>query len=47
MREELTGSCRKLRSEELHDLYFSPNLMRWVGHVACMGNMRNPYRILV
>jgi hypothetical protein len=34
-----------LHSEELHNLYSSPNItwqiktrtMRWVGHVACMG----------
>jgi hypothetical protein len=22
-------------------------MMRWAGHVACMGGMRNAYRILV
>jgi hypothetical protein len=35
-------------------LYASPNIrifksrrVRWVGHVACMGEMRNTYKILV
>jgi hypothetical protein len=42
-------------NEELNDLYFSPNIvwvtisrrMRWVGHVACMGERRGIYRVLV
>ena len=46
---------RKLRNEELNDLYPSPNIVRviksrrisWVGHVACMGEMRGVYRVLV
>jgi hypothetical protein len=41
--------------EELHNLYSSPNIIimiksrriRWVGHVARMGETRNAYRILV
>jgi hypothetical protein len=44
----------KLHNEELHSLYSSPDIiriksrrMRWTGHVACMGEMRNAYRILV
>jgi hypothetical protein len=44
-RDEVTGECRRLHNEQLHDLYFSPNIiwviksrrMRWMGHVACMG----------
>jgi hypothetical protein len=36
-------------------LHASPNIirkvksrrMRWVGHIVCMGQMRNAYRILV
>jgi transcription termination factor 2 len=44
-----------LHNEELHNLYSSPNIiriiksrrMRWAGHVARMGETRNPYRILV
>jgi hypothetical protein len=49
------GSWRKLHSDELHDLYSSPNIgrvvksrrMRWVGHVARMGVGRCVYRFLV
>jgi hypothetical protein len=41
-------------NEELHSLYSLPNIirviksrrMRWVGHVAQMGEKRNEYRIL-
>jgi hypothetical protein len=40
----VTGEWRKLHSEELHNLYSSPNIirqiksrrMRWAGHVARM-----------
>jgi hypothetical protein len=54
-RDEVTGDWRKLHNEELHNLYFSPNIirmiksrrMRWAGHVARMGDKRNAYRILV
>jgi hypothetical protein len=43
-RDEVTGESRKLHSEELHNLYSSPNIIRrvksrrirWVGHVARM-----------
>jgi hypothetical protein len=52
-REEVAGGWRRLHSEELHNLYGSPNIirviksrrMRWMGHVACMGEMRNAYSI--
>jgi hypothetical protein len=45
----MTGSCRKLHNEELHNLYSSPNIirivklrrMRWVEHVARMGPKRS------
>jgi hypothetical protein len=54
-RAEVTGEWRKLHSEELHILYFSPNIirriklrrMRWAGHVARMGEERNVYRVLI
>jgi hypothetical protein len=54
-RDEMTGERRKLHNEELHNLYSSPSIiriiklrrMRWVGHVARMGEKRNTYRLLV
>ena len=54
-RDEVTGELRKLHNEELGDLYCSPNIvraiksrrMRWVGHVARIGERRGVYRILV
>jgi hypothetical protein len=44
----VTGEWRKLLNKELHDLYSSPSIiriiksrrMRWVGHVARMGERR-------
>jgi hypothetical protein len=54
-RDEVTEDWRKLHNEELHDLYSSPRILRmiksrrlrWVGHVARMGEKRNAYRLLV
>jgi hypothetical protein len=54
-RDGVTGGWRKLYNEELHNLYSSPSIiritksrrMRWVGHVARMGEKRNVYRLLV
>jgi hypothetical protein len=54
-RDEVTGEWRRLHNEELNDLYSSPNIirviksrrMRWMGHVARMGERRGAYRILV
>ena len=54
-RDEVTGEWRRLHNEELNDLYSSPNIvrviksrrMRWVGHVARMGEERGAYRVLV
>jgi hypothetical protein len=47
-RDEVTGGCRKLYNEELHNLYTSPNIigviklrMGWSGHVVHMGEMRS------
>jgi hypothetical protein len=44
-KREEDGSWRKLHNDELHSLYYSPNIirviksrrMRWAGHVARMG----------
>jgi len=51
--EEVTGGYRRLHNEELHNLYYSQNIiranesrMRWEGHVACMREMKNSYKIL-
>ena len=54
-RGEVTREWRKLHNEELNDLYCLPNIvrviksrrMRWVGHVACIGERRGVYRVLV
>jgi hypothetical protein len=54
-RDEVTGEWRKLYNEELNNLYSSPNIvrviksrrMRWVGHVARMGEERGVYRVVV
>ncbi|KAJ4444040.1 hypothetical protein ANN_05829 [Periplaneta americana] len=52
-RDEVTGEWRKLHNAELHALYSSPDIirniksrrLRWVGHVARMGESRNAYRV--
>ena len=49
------GEWRKLRNEELSDLYSLPSIvrvvksrrMRWAGHVARMGEDRGVHRVLV
>jgi hypothetical protein len=54
-RDGVTGGWRKLHNEELHNLYSLPSIiriikssrMRWVGHVARMGEKRNVYRLLI
>jgi hypothetical protein len=53
--DEVTGEWRKLHSEELHNLYSSPDIirqtksrrMRWAGHVARMGEETKAYKVLV
>ena len=53
--DEVTGEWRRLHSEEINDLYCSPNIvrviqsrrMRWAGHVVRMGEERVLYRVLV
>jgi hypothetical protein len=49
-RDEVTGEWTK----ELHILYSSPSIrqiksrrLRWAGHVACMGEERNVYKVLM
>jgi hypothetical protein len=54
-RNKAVGSWRKLHNEEAHNLYSLPSIiriiksrrMRWAGHVACIGENKNAYRILV
>ncbi|KAJ4451145.1 hypothetical protein ANN_02587 [Periplaneta americana] len=54
-RDEVTGEWRKLHNAELHAFYSSPDIirniksrrLRWAGHVACMSESRNAYRVLV
>jgi hypothetical protein len=54
-RGDMMGGWRNLHSEELCDLYPSPNIirniklrrMRWAGHMAQMGEKMNVYRLLV
>jgi hypothetical protein len=54
-RDEVTGGWKKLHNEELHNLYYSPSIiriikwrrMRWVGHVARMGERTKACRLLV
>jgi hypothetical protein len=54
-KREEDGSWRKLHNDEFHSLYSSLNIvrviksrtMRMAGHVACMGDGRGVYRVLV
>jgi hypothetical protein len=53
-KREEDGSWRKLYNDELHNLYSSPNVrvikssrLRWVGHVAPMGEGRGVYGVSV
>jgi hypothetical protein len=54
-RNEVMGEWMKWQNEELHNLYSSPDIirqlksrrMRWAGHVACMGEDRKVYKVLV
>jgi hypothetical protein len=50
-----TDHGKKLHNDELHSLYSSLNIvrviklrrMRWARHVACMGEGRGVYRVLI
>jgi hypothetical protein len=54
-RDEVTGELSKLHNEELNDLHFSPTIlrviksrrMRWVEHVARVGEGKGVHRVLV
>jgi hypothetical protein len=54
-RDEVTGEKRKLYNEGLNDLYSSPDIIRMIksrrmrcaGHVTCMGESIDVYRVLV
>ena len=54
-RDEVTEEWKKLHNEELRDFYSLPNIvrvvkwrrMRWLGHVARMGEERGVHRVLV
>jgi hypothetical protein len=54
-KREEDGSWRKLHNDEIHSLYSSQNIvrviisrkMKWAGHVACMGEGRSVYKVLV
>jgi hypothetical protein len=52
--DEVREECRRLHNEEVYDLYFSPNIrviksrrVRWMGHVADIGEGRGAYGVLV
>jgi hypothetical protein len=54
-RDEVISSWRKLHNDELHNLHSLPSIIRtnmsrkvrWAGHVACVGEKRNAFWILV
>jgi hypothetical protein len=53
-RDERANGWRKLHNKELHNVYSSSNIIRmiksgmtWTGHLACMGEKRNAFRISV
>jgi hypothetical protein len=54
-RELVKRGWIKLLNKEFHNLYSSPNIigmiksrrMRWVGHVVCMGYIRNSCNVSV
>jgi hypothetical protein len=53
--EKVAGGWRRLHDEELRNMSASQNIirvikprrMRWAEQVACIGDMRNVYKILV
>jgi hypothetical protein len=53
-RDEIIGGWKTLYNEELHYMYYLPNIiimmrsrrMSWAGRVAHMGRKRDAYRVL-
>jgi hypothetical protein len=53
-RQEMAGGWRRLHNEVVHNLYASTNIirvtksrrMRWAGHIACMGTIRETVFLL-
>jgi hypothetical protein len=53
-REDVTGDWRQMHKEKLHDLHYSPNIIRiiksrrmiFAEHVAHMGESRSAYTVL-
>jgi hypothetical protein len=54
-RDEVRGEWRRLHNKELYALYSSPDTIRmsksrrlkWAGHIACIGERRGAYRVLM
>jgi hypothetical protein len=54
-RDEVMGEWRNLHNEELLNLYSPPNIIRqiksrrmgWAWNMACMGESRKVYKVLV
>jgi hypothetical protein len=54
-RDKITRKWRKSHNGELHNLYTHPIIIRqikskrmsWVGHMACMGEKRKVYKVLM
>jgi hypothetical protein len=49
-----SGRWKEMHNKELYNLYSTPGIIRviklrirWAGHVACMGEIRKPYKILI
>jgi hypothetical protein len=45
-KEEVAGDWRRLHNEELHNSNVLSSIIRirWAGHLACMGKMKNSIR---
>jgi hypothetical protein len=53
-RGRVAGGWKRALYKEIHNVYASSNIfkvtklrMGWAGHIECMAEMRNVYRILV